>query len=90
MNTIKSYEHEGELLSEPIIRDLLTNHLAFTTWSTGTDIREEVEEYHLQKGGGENRLIDYHTSVYNALHDLIEAKRFEKYKDGNINYYRSL
>ncbi|MDE0316620.1 MAG: hypothetical protein OXM61_17175 [Candidatus Poribacteria bacterium] len=90
MNTTNSYEHEGELLSEPIIRDLLANYLTFTTWSTGKDIREEVEEFHLQKGGGGNQLKDYNTSVYNALHDLIKDKTFDKYKDGNINYYRSL
>ncbi len=90
MNLAKTYEHEGKLLSEPIIRDILTNHLTFPAWVTGKDIREEVEEYHLKKDGGENKLIDYNTSVYNALHDLIEVNTFEKYKEGNLNYYRSL
>ena len=88
MNITNSYEHEGEFLSEPIIRDLLENHLTFTTWSTGKDIGEKVEEYHSQKGGGGNRLKDYNTSVYNALHDLIKDKTFEKYQEGHKNYYR--
>ena len=90
MNTTNIYEHEEKLLSEPIIRDLLANHLTFTTSSTGKVISEEVEEYHLQNGGGGNKLRDYRTSVYNALHDLIREKRFDKYKEGNTNYYTSL
>ena len=44
----------------------------------------KVEEYHLQKGGGGNRLKDYNTSVYNALHDLIKEKHLRNIRKGTL------
>ncbi len=82
------YEHAGKPLSAPIIRDILTNLQTFRSWSTVMYIRIEIEAYHLQRGGGANRLKDYHTSVYNVLEELTIIGKYEKDKEDNKNYYR--
>ncbi len=87
------YEHEGKPLSQTIIRDILENHLTLpTTWLSVNDYKAKIEEYHLQRGGGENKLKYFHAQVHQVLKELERFGKYEriKFKGERDIYYRPI
>ena len=87
------YEHEGDILNGPIIRDILNKAILYGLcrqgeWLSVREFKDRIEQYHCQNGGLPSQLKDFPTNLRDILWEMKAQGKAERDQKTRPHYWR--